>query len=563
MVVCSTLREWQKTVKSNEGRQQFIVQGSPVDGFSGWQPWPIGMQSKYTMVCNQLGSKLQLGPHNKTLMVSFVTSTDLRRRPNPKLNRLAIERTLRANQWENKHIASQDYFQILPHYKFVVSPEGNGIDCHRHYEALMAGCIPIMEQHPLTEAKYAGCPVLYTTDYSEITAAYLEKKYTEMLDTMYDFSRLFLFYYSAEEQAEIKRCGNYWMAKLQNGKVWYDNTKPAPLPLLLMENIDPTLVKTRQTGNLKLNIDRPVPIFSNLNTTLNCHGRFINHFFLNNVAHLVCQKGNLKFTYGYAEQFRSLGITFFDQGTLVYPTHITYEIPKEEAKLKHFLFNPNCIVKANLYFSGNRFYQNKPFAHFLHDYYTQPKQKNKIIAANKYKVRYNANNDYFVHVRLGDVAKNTVGYEYYAMVLSRLATGKQGYIASDTIDHPICQQLILQYNLQIMTGDEVTTIMFGSTCKTIVLSAGTFSWFIGLLGFYSDVYYPDYAEQLIKWHPDIYLTTWNTVKGFTLKTKLPSSLPPPSSPLKPDTLPVRRKHIFRVMHNVMAKPNSRITDGRS
>jgi hypothetical protein len=28
-------------------------------------------------------------------------------------------------------------------YKFVVSPEGNGVDCHRHYECIGLGAIPV------------------------------------------------------------------------------------------------------------------------------------------------------------------------------------------------------------------------------------------------------------------------------------------------------------------------------------------------------------------------------------------------------------------------------------
>jgi hypothetical protein len=96
----------------------------------------------------------------------------------------------------------------------VVSPEGNGIDCHRHYEALLAGCIPIVERNPLIEEKYKGCPILYTDDYSEITPAYLNARYEEMKTVVYDFSRLFLDYYSSEQQNEIKNCGNFWTLRL-------------------------------------------------------------------------------------------------------------------------------------------------------------------------------------------------------------------------------------------------------------------------------------------------------------------------------------------------------------
>jgi hypothetical protein len=90
--------------------------------------------------------------------------------------------TLQRSGIMNITLDHNDYFSILPSSKFVISPEGNGIDCHRHYEALLAGAIPVMEKNPLTEEKYKDLPVLWTTDYSEITREYLEQKYNEMID---------------------------------------------------------------------------------------------------------------------------------------------------------------------------------------------------------------------------------------------------------------------------------------------------------------------------------------------------------------------------------------------
>ena len=104
--------------------------------------------------------------------------------------------------------------------KYIISPEGNGIDCHRHYEALLAGCIPIMEKNPLAENKYANLPILWTIDYSEINNEYLESKYIEMLDLEYDFSSLFLNNYDYNIQNYIKDCGNFWIYKL-TGVLYY------------------------------------------------------------------------------------------------------------------------------------------------------------------------------------------------------------------------------------------------------------------------------------------------------------------------------------------------------
>lgn len=211
-----TLQNWQNKFKP---LHNMIVQASIKDGSDSWQPFPIGMQYHYARIAH-LNEHLQIGPHNFLVFCGFSDGTDNRRRQGD-LTRNQYVKTLRQNNINNSPVHSDQYFQILPHVKFVISPEGNGIDCHRHYEALMAGCIPIIEHNPLIEEKYKGCPILYTTDYTEITEEYLNKKYEEMIDQEYDFSCLFLSYYTEEQQKDIKECGNYWLNQnmIQN---WYN-----------------------------------------------------------------------------------------------------------------------------------------------------------------------------------------------------------------------------------------------------------------------------------------------------------------------------------------------------
>ena len=53
-------------------------------------------------------------------------------------------------------------------FKYVISPHGNGLDCHRTWEALALGCIPIMKSSPL-DPMFADLPVLIVKEWSEIT----------------------------------------------------------------------------------------------------------------------------------------------------------------------------------------------------------------------------------------------------------------------------------------------------------------------------------------------------------------------------------------------------------
>lgn len=204
-----TLREWQQLKKPFH---DLIVQASALDGSDSWQPWPIGMGYEF-LSYGDFAKQTHTGPHTQTLLSCFLAGTDdARRRYGFNRRRLEHSLTLRGI-YNLPFVRRHTYWKALLDHKFIISPEGNGIDCHRHYEALLAGCIPIVEDNPLIREKYAGCPMLYTKTYKEITEPYLQKVYTDMLDQTYDFSCLFLSTYSKEQQDQIKQAGNFWLQK--------------------------------------------------------------------------------------------------------------------------------------------------------------------------------------------------------------------------------------------------------------------------------------------------------------------------------------------------------------
>jgi hypothetical protein len=201
-----TLREWQKYHKH---KPNLIINASAIDGSDSPQKFSIGMCFNYI---SYQKLETQLGEHKNLVFCGIRESTDTNRR-NKGLNRSNILRILSSNSIENTLLPPSEYFTTLPNYKFVISPEGNGVDCHRHYEALMAGCIPVVEESEHIRSVYGNCPILYTKDYSEITPEYLEKKYDEMIDQTYDFSKLFVSSYSPDLQSEIRRNSSFWTLK--------------------------------------------------------------------------------------------------------------------------------------------------------------------------------------------------------------------------------------------------------------------------------------------------------------------------------------------------------------
>jgi hypothetical protein len=56
----------------------------------------------------------------------------------------------------------------MSYHKFVISPPGNGIDCHRTWESLYLGCIPIVIKNKIYDEFY-DLPIIQVNDYSEVT----------------------------------------------------------------------------------------------------------------------------------------------------------------------------------------------------------------------------------------------------------------------------------------------------------------------------------------------------------------------------------------------------------
>ena len=100
---------------------------------------------------------------------------------------------LKKNRIENVYLHHNDYFQQLPSYKFVISPEGNGIDCHRTWEALYVGSIPIVIKNNIYN-NWSDLPILQVSSYSDITQ--------DLLDTFikqtYSYKKLSIDYWKNE-----------------------------------------------------------------------------------------------------------------------------------------------------------------------------------------------------------------------------------------------------------------------------------------------------------------------------------------------------------------------------
>jgi hypothetical protein len=101
------------------------------------------------------------------------------------------------------------YLTEMAQHRYTLSPFGNGLDCHRTWEALLVGSIPVVKTSTL-DPLYEGLPVIILQYWNEISPASLEKKYNEMRAKTYALEKLFMDYWSSL----IQNCKQAFLEKI-------------------------------------------------------------------------------------------------------------------------------------------------------------------------------------------------------------------------------------------------------------------------------------------------------------------------------------------------------------
>ncbi len=106
-----------------------------------------------------------------------------------------------------------EYLTDLKEHVFCLSPSGNGLDCHRTWEALLMGSIPIVRpfvKGTLKEAvgnnsMYRDLPVIVVKQWDEVTPKFLEQKLLEFSEAEFNYSKLYFSYWKNMILSEAER----------------------------------------------------------------------------------------------------------------------------------------------------------------------------------------------------------------------------------------------------------------------------------------------------------------------------------------------------------------------
>lgn len=95
-------------------------------------------------------------------------------------------------------VTNPECYNLWLPYKFILSPRGTGMDCHRTWEALMIGLIPIVQSSMIDEL-YEDLPVIVVGDWKELNMDLLNKEYEKIIEkkknNQYNYNKLHIEYW--------------------------------------------------------------------------------------------------------------------------------------------------------------------------------------------------------------------------------------------------------------------------------------------------------------------------------------------------------------------------------
>ena len=242
---------------------------------------------------------------------------------------------------------------------------------------------------------------------------------------------------------------------------------------------------------------------NNIICTTETNGRLGNQIIRNLAFNFIAKKHDLKVNYSNQDLINKLGIDLYSGNKI-------YKFTQELNDDNYF----DILNSDNLMFNldpNKSYFQTNKIMNYLYKYLNNDIKSN-IIENNPFKERYNNNNDLFIHVRLTDATKWNPGITYYLKTI-KIINFDNLYISTDDKDHSFIKKIFELYpSAELIDYNEIKTFQFGSTCKHIILSHGSFSAIIGYLSFFSNIYYPEFESNKI-WHGDMFsIDNWIKMK---------------------------------------------------
>ena len=124
------------------------------------------------------------------IYVNFSMSNDRFGQRNQSLSQIPSDLLVKHNDF----IKRTDNWNNTIKYSFILSPYGNGMDCHRTWESICLGSIPIVLA-PNFKHMFKDLPVLIVNNWSDITEELLNNTIEEYKTKTFNYDKISLSYW--------------------------------------------------------------------------------------------------------------------------------------------------------------------------------------------------------------------------------------------------------------------------------------------------------------------------------------------------------------------------------
>lgn len=151
------------------------------------KPIPIGLENlrlgkngKLKYFSARLGERNREIERDNLVLSNFHVDTNFRLRSGV-ANLMSRSR----HGHQSTFLKTGEYFSIVFRSKFVISPPGNGSDCHRTWESIYLGAIPVVLRQHFPESFSGVLPVLAVDKYED----FLDLTDAELHETFYELKK--------------------------------------------------------------------------------------------------------------------------------------------------------------------------------------------------------------------------------------------------------------------------------------------------------------------------------------------------------------------------------------
>jgi len=172
-------------------------------------PIPIGIENmvlrKNETSQNGIYSSQVRGAHQKGLLLDKINGLCIEKKDLAYMNfNINTFPNLRQFVWDNcvneswvtttKNLTMEKFYFDIASHKFVFSPRGNGVDCHRTWEALYLRTIPIVKRCRHTK-EFEDLPIFFVDNWNAPCYNKLNDFYEKVQDTLYDLDKMKISYW--------------------------------------------------------------------------------------------------------------------------------------------------------------------------------------------------------------------------------------------------------------------------------------------------------------------------------------------------------------------------------